>query len=54
MKIYASVCYIDISIFIKININIDGHEPLTFRLPFRGHGIPWKRLKIAPQVKYEW
>ena len=25
------------------------HEPLTFRLPFGGHDIPWKRLKIGPQ-----
>ena len=24
-------------------------EQLTFRLPFGGYGIPWKRLKIGPQ-----
>ena len=23
------------------------HEALTFRLPFGGHGIPWKHLKIG-------
>ena len=24
------------------------HEPLTLRLSFGGHGIPWIRLKIGP------
>jgi len=23
---------------------------LSFRLPFGGHGLPWKRLKIGPQL----
>ena len=23
-----------------------------FKLPFGGHGIPWKRLKIGPQFKH--
>ena len=28
--------------------NIVRHEPLMFRPPFGGHGIPWKRLKVGP------
>ena len=40
----------DISIFINSkHLKIVRHEPLTFRLPFGGHGILWKRLKIVPQ-----
>ena len=38
-----------ISIFIQYkHLNIVRHEPLTLRLPFGGHGMPWKRLKIGP------
>ena len=41
-------CNRDISIFIySKHLNIVRHEPLTFRLSFGSHGIPWKRLKIG-------
>ena len=49
MKVQTPVCNIDKSIFIQAkHLNIIRHEALTFRLPFGGHGIPWKRLKIWP------
>ena len=43
------VCNKDISVCIlSKDINIVRHELLTFRLPFVGHGIPWKRHKMGP------
>ena len=45
-SLQTPVCNKDISIFIQSkHRNIVRHELLTFRLPFGGHGIPWKRLK---------
>ena len=42
---------IDIFIYYK-HLNIVGLEPLTFRLPFGGHGKPWIRLKIGPHYLF--
>ena len=32
------------------HLNIVRHEPLKFRLPFEGHGIPWICPQIGPLV----
>ena len=43
--------YIDIYIFsIYFYLYTKRESKHLFRLPFGGHGIAWKRLKIGPQV----
>ena len=35
--------------YINIDLYYKWESKLPFRLPFGGHGILWKRLKIGPQ-----